>query len=404
MVRRLRQTEPLGDPSTPPPPRRVATGVQRVWARIRQAVLRLWQALLQLLAALAGGLGNLGVWMATGLHVASIVGRPRNPNRVFVAPGSEGEALAPDMSGDLPLDRETRDYIALAKSLADLKDEEIERISDLLRRMAETWVQDDELMVPRERHTQLDLRRTLRVNLPRYGGHVFNFYWEMRPRKEKVGVKPAKLLVIGDVSNSMTRYAGALLFFFHSLGHHFKVDSWVFSAQATHASPWLQHGLTFAEKVQNLASHARSWNGLTVLGSSLEEILQSAEVDEDTYVIIATDGQVRILGGEYPKIVKGMDYLRQRAREIHILTPVPEFAEKGDEYARAFEELTAVPLGAAYTNPPPWELKVTWYGTLAAHADRVRLVRSAADLVEYCRDILREANPRSGRAVRSNRF
>ncbi|MHB9145710.1 MAG: VWA domain-containing protein [Symbiobacteriia bacterium] len=402
MVRGLRQAEPLDGPPRPAP-------VRRALARALAAWLRLWRAWLQLLATLARGLSNLGrglsnlgAWMATGLRVGGIVRSARNPNRVFVTSGPEGESLAPDLGGDLPLDRETRDFIALARSLADLNNAEMERISDLLRQLAETWVQDDELTVPRDRHTQLDLRRTLRVNLPRYGGHVFNFYWEMRPRQEKVGVQPAKLLVIGDVSNSMTRYAGALLFFFHSLGHHFEVDSWVFSEQPTHASPWLRAGLTFAKKVENLAAHARSWNGLTVLGSSLQEILKEAKVDKDTYVIIATDGQVRILGGEYPKIVKAMDSLRQRAREVHILTPVPEFAEKGQEYARAFEALTAVPLGAAYTNPPPWELKVTWYGTLAAHADRVRLVRSAADLVEYCRDVLREANPRTGGAVRRN--
>lgn len=89
-----------------------------------------------------------------------------------------------------------------------------------------------------------------------------------------------------------------------------------------------------------------------------------------------------------------MDTIRDRAREVHILTPTPEFAEKGKEYAVVFEQLTAVPLGLIHVNPPPFEMKVTWYGTLAAHADRVRLVRCGNDLVEYCRDVLRDANPR----------
>lgn len=372
MVRRLREDGPL--------------------TAIRRWLGRLWLAWLRHLARLAERLSLFGSWLAAGYHVGGMVLSNHNPNRVFVTSEAQGEASAPDLGGDQPMDRETRDIVALARSLTALKDEDLERISSILAQIAETWVRDDERLVPRERRTQLDVRRTLRINLPRYGGNIFNFYWEMRPRKEKVGVQPAKLLVIGDVSNSMTRYVSVLLFFFHSLGRHFQVDSWVFSERPTHAAPWLQVGVTYADKVENLVTHARSWNGLTVLGSSLEEILKEATVDKDTYVILATDGQVRILGGEYPKIVRAMDHLRQRAREVHILTPVPEFAAKGREFAAAFEQLTAVPLGATYTDPPPWELKVTWYGTLAAHADQVRLVRTAADLLEYCRDVLRAAN------------
>ena len=367
----------------------------------RAAWHRLWSWLEGLLARLAEASAGLGkaltravAWTAAGCRVFSLMLRGRNPNRVFLIPGREGEALAPDLGGELPMDRETRDYIALARALADIRDEDLERIPDLVRRLAETWVREEERLVPRERHVQVDLRRTLRVNLPKYGGHVLNLYWELLPRKEKVGVQAAKLLVIGDVSNSMTRYVSVLLYFFHSLGRHFQVDSWVFSERATHATPWMVSGVTYADKVANLVAHARSWDSLTVLGSSLEEILDEVEIDRDTYVILATDGQVRIIDGEYPRIVKAMDHLRQRVREVHILTPTAEFAEKGEEYALAFEQLTAVPLGVTYTSPPPWELKVTWYGTLAAHADRVRLVRSAADLLDYCRDVLRDANPR----------
>lgn len=367
----------------------------RVLRRLAAILLRppaaLWRRLTVWLARLSSRLPG---WLVAGFRVSGMMLSRRNPNRVFITPGQEGETIAPDLGGDLLLDRETRDYVALARLLADLKDDDLARLPELVRRLAEAWVKEEEQMVPRERHVQVDLRRTLRVNLPRYGGHVFNLYWEFRPRAERISVEPARLLVIGDVSNSMTRYVSVLLYFFHSLGRHFRVDSWVFSERPTHATPWMEAGLTYEDKVRSLVAHARSWDSLTVLGSSLEEILKEAEIDRDTYVILATDGQVRIRDGEYPRIVRAMDTIRDRAREVHILTPTPEFAEKGKEYAVAFEQLTAVPLGMIHVNPPPFEMKVTWYGTLAAHADRVRLVRSGNDLVEYCRDVLRDANPR----------
>ena len=69
------------------------------------------------------------------------------------------------------------------------------------------------------------------------------------------------------------------------------VESYVFSERATHSTPFLNGLGTFEEKVQRLIQGAKSWNAGTRFGSALEEIADTASVDENTYVLIATDGE-----------------------------------------------------------------------------------------------------------------
>lgn len=327
--------------------------------------------------------------------------RRRNPNVVwFGLPLTRAQAreearirrVAADVN-DRAMGRE-----ALARALADLTDPEIDRLPALIERLARAWVKPVDVTLPARRRTQLDLRRTLHANLPRYGGRVLDFRFRHRLVTRRHGAEPARLLLIGDVSRSMTHYIGVLLYFFHALEAHFEVDSWVFSNRATHATPFMGGDGEFRSKFALLARFAESWNAGTMLGSSLAELTAKAPVDEDTYVILATDGQVAVHAGEHAKIHAGMRFLRSRARRVICVTPVRELAEKGFEYARLCEELPRTPPERIFKWDPQWQLRVARFGTVAHHCHELYMARTVGDLCRLCERLVQDAQ-RQGRML-----
>ena len=76
-----------------------------------------------------------------------------------------------------------------------------------------------------------DGRATLQA-LARHGGEVWQMRWR-RPRE-----RPAPLVVLADISGSMSRYSRMLLHFTHALGHaDVRVESFVFGTRLTRTSP-----------------------------------------------------------------------------------------------------------------------------------------------------------------------
>lgn len=326
--------------------------------------------------------------------------RPRNPNNLWVGFPLSPAAARREEARLTRLRRELDDLALggelMRRPLLDLTDPEIERLTPLVERLARAWVKPVDITAPARRRTQLHMSRTLRRNLPRYAGRVLDLHFRPRLVTRRHGAEPARLLVIGDVSRSMADYVGVLLYFFHALERHFEVDSWVFSNQATHATPFMGGPGEFRQKVGLLARHAVSWNAGTLLGSSLQEITSKAHVDEDTYVILVTDGQVAVHAGEHPKIQAGMGFLRQRARRVLCLTPTRELAERGHEYARLCEELPRTPPERIVRWDPQWQLRVARFGTVARDCHELHLARTVGDLCRLCERLVQDAN-REGR-------
>ncbi len=84
-------------------------------------------------------------------------------------------------------------------------------------------------------HARIDGRATLQA-LARGGGELWQLRWQ-RPR-----VKPAPLVVLADISGSMSRYSRMLLHFTHALGHaDLRVESFVFGTRLTRTTHALRH-------------------------------------------------------------------------------------------------------------------------------------------------------------------
>ena len=112
-----------------------------------------------------------------------------------------------------------------------------------------------------------DGRATLQA-LARHGGEL----WQMRWRQARQ--RPAPLVVLADISGSMSRYSRMLLHFTHALGHaDARVESFVFGTRLTRTTRALRQrdpDIAVAHVVRDVAD----WSGGTRITACLHEFNQ----------------------------------------------------------------------------------------------------------------------------------
>jgi len=321
------------------------------------------------------------LWAASGA-----AGAPLDTDAISLWRGGRRVTAQEAGSGAAAANRRFAYLDVLAAQLKKISGPQIRELESLVQRLARKWLDIDDVFEQVPRRNKLDVGATLRYNIPRYAGKILNFKWATKDLPIPQLSKPARILVIGDVSHSMVHYVSVILYFMHMLNFRFVVDSYIFSENATHSAPFLNGLGTFEEKVQRLVAGAKSWNAGTRFGSALEEIAAQAHVDEYTHVLIATDGKVSLQGQEAEKIERGMKELRARAKQVVFLTPSAEFSEgasgksKADRLGSFKYEFVEIPI---FEMGPP-----LWYGVLSRYADRLYLVRSVQDLVDMTEDLI----------------
>jgi uncharacterized protein with von Willebrand factor type A (vWA) domain len=114
------------------------------------------------------------------------------------------------------------------------------------------------------RQARVDGRATLQA-LARSGGEL----WQMRWRRARH--QPAPLVVLADISGSMSRYSRMLLHFTHALGHaDARVESFVFGTRLTRTTRALRQrdpDVAVARVVQDVAD----WSGGTRISACLHD-------------------------------------------------------------------------------------------------------------------------------------
>ena len=117
------------------------------------------------------------------------------------------------------------------------------------------------------RMARVDGRATLQA-LARQGGEVWQLHWR-RPREQ-----PAPLVVLADISGSMSRYSRMLLHFTHALGHaDARVESFVFGTRLTRTTRALRQrdpDIAVARVVQEV----QDWSGGTRISECLHQFNQ----------------------------------------------------------------------------------------------------------------------------------
>jgi uncharacterized protein len=220
----------------------------------------------------------------------------------------EGEAAIRIVASAVELLRE--------KSFADLTEEERVRVAGVIRRLA--------VVVPRRRTrrfrpapggARFDVRRTLRRSL-RTQGEPFHRAWRDR------GVRTRPLVLILDVSGSMSPYARALLqFAFAAMAAGRRVEVFCFGTRLTRVTRTLKTKDP-DRAMDEIGRQVADWEGGTRIGASLKTLLdewgQRAAL-RGSVAVICSDGLER---GEPELLRDQMARLRRLAHRVVWVNPL----------------------------------------------------------------------------------
>jgi hypothetical protein len=244
-----------------------------------------------------------------------------------------GEALFPHPP-DRPNDAPEQEQIEINAELT-WNDRELLRQADFDTMTADEWREAQRLLrtlklvfepLPTRRHRRAtrpgvaDWRATLAA-MARHGGELWDTRWRA-PRR-----RPAPLVVLADISGSMSRYSRMLLHFAHALGHaDARVESFVFGTRLTRTTRLLKSrdpDIAVAQVVRAVAD----WSGGTRITTSLHEFNQRwgrRVLGGRSTVLLISDGlehgDTRALGFE-------MERLRKSCRRVVWLNPLLRFEQ-----------------------------------------------------------------------------
>jgi len=165
---------------------------------------------------------------------------------------------------------------------------------------------------------RVDWRATLRT-MGRAGGELWGLRWR-RPRP-----LPAPMVVLADISGSMSRYSRMLLHFAHALGHaEARVESFVFGTRLTRITRLLKSrdpDIAVAQAVKAVDD----WSGGTRITTCLHEFNQRWArrcLSSRTTVLLISDG---LEHGDANALADEMERLAKSCRRLLWLNPLLRF-------------------------------------------------------------------------------
>jgi uncharacterized protein with von Willebrand factor type A (vWA) domain len=242
-----------------------------------------------------------------------------------------GDALFPHQP-DRPPEQPEQDEVEIHAELT-WNDREVLRQADFDTMSADEWREAQRLLSQLKLIFEpLPTRRTRRANRPgvadwratmaamaRHGGELWDTRWRA-PRD-----KPAPLLVLADISGSMSRYSRMLLHFAHALGHaETQVESFVFGTRLTRTTRLLKNrdpDIAVAQVVRTVAD----WSGGTRITTSLHAFNQRwarRVLSGRTTVLLISDG---LEHGDTRQLSFEMERLHKRCRRLVWLNPLLRF-------------------------------------------------------------------------------
>ena len=163
-----------------------------------------------------------------------------------------------------------------------------------------------------------DWRHTLQA-MARHGGELWNLRWRQRR------TQPAPLVMLADISGSMSRYSRMLLHFGHLLGHaDARVESFVFGTRLTRTTRLLKSrdpDLAVGQVVRAV----QDWSGGTRITTSLHEFNQRwarRVLSGQATVLLVSDG---LEHGDTAALSFEMERLRKSCRRLVWLNPLLRF-------------------------------------------------------------------------------
>lgn len=168
------------------------------------------------------------------------------------------------------------------------------------------------------RRGRIDWRATL-AQMARHGGEL----WDLPRRAPRT--RPAPLVLLADISGSMSRYSRMLLHFAHALGHaEARVESFVFGTRLTRTTRLLKSrdpDLAVAQVVHAV----QDWSGGTRITDSLHEFNRRwarRVLPGQATLLLVTDG---LEHGDTTALGFEMERLHKSCRRLIWLNPLLRF-------------------------------------------------------------------------------
>jgi uncharacterized protein len=166
----------------------------------------------------------------------------------------------------------------------------------------------------RRRRDIHDLRATVRVSL-RHGGEL------LERRYREPAQRPRRLVLVCDVSGSMTPYARMLLQYMQaSVSARARVEAFVFGTRLTRVTRELA-GRDPDRALARAAEHVADWSGGTRIGAALAELNREhgRRIGRGAIIVVLSDGWDR---GDPDVLAEEMARLRRCAYRVLWLNPL----------------------------------------------------------------------------------
>jgi uncharacterized protein len=159
-----------------------------------------------------------------------------------------------------------------------------------------------------------DLRASMRAALS--AGGLIELQWK-KPRK-----RPPPLVILCDISGSMSRYSRVFLYFMHAVANdRNRVSTFLFGTRLTNITRHLKHrDVDLA--LERVGAAVADWSGGTRIGASLNEfnrLWSRRTLGQGAIVLLITDGLDRDAGAG---IAAATDRLHRSCRRLIWLNPL----------------------------------------------------------------------------------
>jgi uncharacterized protein with von Willebrand factor type A (vWA) domain len=224
-----------------------------------------------------------------------------------LATGSDAETPAPALASTVELLRQ--------KSFARCSQDDLEQLAELMSRMrVEPPLRHLRRRRP-SRNGSLDLRRTIRRSF-RTGGEPVE-----RARRDRRRV-PRRVVLLLDVSGSMSDYSRGLLMFAHAaLRSNARWEAFCFGTRLTKLTGALA-ARDPDEALRRAADHVVDWNAGTRIGESLARLLsRHANTVRGAVVVVCSDG---LDVGDPELLAEQMARLSRLSHSVVWLNPLQE--------------------------------------------------------------------------------
>jgi hypothetical protein len=169
--------------------------------------------------------------------------------------------------------------------------------------------------VPDDRGRRVDMRASLRASL-RTGADII----PLRRRSQESRHPP--LVVLCDISGSMSRYSRMFLHFLHAITNdRDRVHTFVFGTRLTNITRHLRHR-DVDVALAGVSAAVADWSGGTRIGSSIKEFnlrWSRRVLGQNAVVLLITDGLDRDLGKD---LGPEMERLHKSCRKLIWLNPL----------------------------------------------------------------------------------